>query len=85
MTLTPEQVAFLARLSKLPEGKFLVGMYEAELRELDVKLRTATGDAIYQTQGRAQQLEEMIGRITNAEQKANPKRLTPVVSQPFGA
>jgi hypothetical protein len=76
MTLTAEQVAFLVRLSKSPEGKFLVGMYEVELREIDVKLRKATGEAIYQAQGRAQQLEEMIGRITNAGQKANPAPLT---------
>lgn len=78
MTLTSEQVAFLARLSKSPEGKFLVSMYEDELREIDVKLRKATGEAIYQAQGRAQQLEEMIGRIRNAGQKAN---LRPLMEQ----
>ncbi len=76
MALTPEQLDFLARFSKSPESKALVSMYQAELRELDVKLRKAQGETIYQTQGRAQQLEEMIERITNAGRKANPKPLT---------
>jgi hypothetical protein len=85
MTLTGDQLAFMARFSKSPEGKFLVSLYEAELRELDVKLRKATGEAIYQAQGRAQQLEEMIERITGAENKAKPRTFTPMASQGFGA
>ncbi len=85
MTLTGEQLVFLARFSKTPEAKFLVSLYEAELHELDVKLRKATGEDIYRAQGRASQLDEMVRRITNAEATANPKRLTPVVSRPLGA
>lgn len=85
MTLTSDQLAFLARLSKSPEGKFQVSMYTDELADLDAKLRKATGDDIYRLQGRAQQLEEMIGRITGAEGKSNSKPLTRVVSQGFGA
>lgn len=84
MTLTGEQIAFLARFSKTPEAKFLLSMYEAELHELDVKLRTARGEDIYRAQGRASQLDEMVKCIKNAEAKANPKRLTPLVSRSFG-
>ena len=67
MKLDEHQLAFMARLSKTPEGRFLAETYQAELRELDVKLRKATGDDIYRLQGRAQQLEEMIERITNTK------------------
>ncbi len=84
MTLTGDQCAFLARLSKSPDGKFLVEMYEAELRELDVRLRKATGEDIYRAQGRASQLDEMVKRIKDAAQPTTPKRLT-TVYQPFGA
>jgi len=84
MTLTPDQLQFLARFSKSPEGKFLVSMYEAELAEVDGKLRRATEADIYRLQGRASQLDEMIGRIKTAESKANSQR--PVhAPRPFGA
>lgn len=84
MTLTSEQLHFLARFWKSPEGKFLVSMYEAELAEVDVKLRRAVGEDVYRLQGQASQLEEMIGRIKTADSKANSKR--PVLApRPFGA
>jgi division protein CdvB (Snf7/Vps24/ESCRT-III family) len=84
MTLTSDQLQFLARFSKSPEGKSLVSMYEAELAEVDGKLRKATGEDIYRLQGQASQLDEMIGRIKTADSKANSKR--PVLApRPFGA
>lgn len=85
MTLTSEQLHFLARFWKSPEGKFLVGMYEAELAEVDVKLRKATGDDIYRLQGRASQLEVMIERIKNSDSNATSRRPAPQVPRPFGA
>lgn len=85
MTLTSEQLHFLARFWKSPEGKFLVSMYEAELAEVDVKLRKATGDDIYRLQGRASQLEVMIERIKNSDSNATSKRSAPLVPRPFGA
>lgn len=85
MQLNADQLAFLARLSRSPDGKFLLSIYEAELHELDVKLRKATGEDVYRTQGRASQLEEMIERIKDAEQKANPKRRTLVQPPSFGS
>lgn len=85
MTLTSDQLHFLARFSKSPEGKFLVSMYEAELAEVDVKLRKATGDDIYRLQGRAGQLEVMIERIKTADGNATSRRPAPLVPRPFGA
>jgi division protein CdvB (Snf7/Vps24/ESCRT-III family) len=85
MTLTSEQLLFLARFSKSPEGKALVSMYEAELAEADGKLRKATGEDVYRLQGRASQIEEMIDRIKTADSKANSKRPAPSVPRPFGA
>lgn len=85
MTLTSDQLHFLARLSKSPEGKFLVSMFEAELAEVDGKLRKAQGEDIYRLQGRASQIDEMIDRIKTAESKANSKRPAPQATRPFGA
>lgn len=85
MTLTSDQLLFLARLSKSPEGKFLVSMYEAELAEVDGKLRKAREEDIYRLQGQASQLEEMIERIKTAESKATPKRSVQLAPRPFGA
>jgi hypothetical protein len=85
MTLTSEQLLFLARFSKSPEGKALVSMYEAELAEVDGKLRKAVGEDIYRLQGRASQIEEMVDRIMTAESKVNSKRPAPSVPRPFGA
>jgi hypothetical protein len=85
MTLTSDQLLFLARFSKSPEGKFLVSMYEAELAEVDGKLRKAVGEDIYRLQGRASQIEEMIDRIKTAERKATSGRSAPQTPRPFGA
>ncbi len=84
MTLTGDQMAFLDRLSKSPDGRLLLSMYQADLAELDVKLRRLSGEALSQTQGRAQQLEEMIerfqGKTTKAVRVAVPRS---VVSHGF--
>lgn len=46
----------------------MVAMLERKLAEVDVKLRTATGEVLYRTQGKAQQLEELLRDLTGAEQ-----------------
>lgn len=85
MTLTGDQVAFLDRLSKSPDGRLLLSMYQADLAELDVKLRRLSGEALSQAQGRAQQLEEMIERFQGKPKKAAPVAVPrSVVSHGFG-
>jgi len=76
MQLTTDQLQFLARLSKSPDGRFLVTSYlEPKLAEADGKLRTARGEDIFRAQGAATALAELIADITSAE-----KRLTQAAS-----
>lgn len=69
MHLSGEQLAFLARFSKTPDGRFLLGVLQAKLAEREQKLRSAVGEEVYRTQGRALELDELIADIIKAEQK----------------
>ena len=77
MQLTTEQLQFLARLSKSPDGKFLVASYlEPKLAEADGKLRTARGEDIFRAQGAATALAELIADVAEAEQRLTRATLT---------
>lgn len=77
MQLTTDQLQFLARLSKSPDGRFLVSKYlEPKLAEADGKLRTARGEDIFRAQGAATVLAELIADIAEAEQRLNRATLT---------
>lgn len=70
MQLTTDQLLFLARLSKSPEGRTLVTNYlEPKLAEADGKLRTARGEDIFRAQGAATALAELIADIASADKK----------------
>lgn len=69
MQLSSDQLAYLARLSKTPDGRFLLSLLEARLVERDGKLRTATGEEVFRAQGRAAELADLIRDITDAESK----------------
>lgn len=71
MALTTGELEALRRFSRVPEGRLWVAMLEKKLAEADAKLRTATGEDLYRKQGRAQQLEELIAEVTQAEQTLN--------------
>ena len=43
-------------------------MLQKKLAEVDERLRTATGEDLYRTQGRAQQLDELIREAVTADQ-----------------
>ena len=78
MSFTTEQLSFLARFSKSPDGQRVLELMKAKLVEVEKRLRTATGEEIYRQQGRALQLDELISDIVNS-----PARLNRVSPAPF--
>lgn len=83
MHLSEEQLQFLARFSKSPDGRAFVLMLQAKLGEVEAKLRTSTGEEVYRTQGRALVLDELIADIEGAWQKLN--RAVPTHTSKFRA
>ncbi len=67
MKLTGDQLKFLARFSKSPDGRALVSILQAKLGETEVKLRTLEGAELHRQQGRAQQLDELLTDIDEAQ------------------
>lgn len=85
MRLTTEQLTFLARFAKTPDGQFLVGMLEARQAELNTTLRDVTGEEVYRTQGRALEVDNLLDQVKSAHVKLNrgaPSR-TPLGNRPF--
>lgn len=69
MQLKSDELQFLARLSRTPDGAALLKLLRAKLAEADGELRKAQGENVYRAQGRAQELDELITLITDADQK----------------
>ena len=80
MHLTADDLGFLARLSKSPDGRRLVMLLQAKLKEREQKLRRSTGEEVHRDQGRALELDELIADIEQAEQKLT-RSASPVTSQ----
>lgn len=75
--LSTNDLEFLRRFARMPEGKALVELFQRNLAETDVKLRTTIGDELLRMQGRAQLLAELIDQVTKAEAtltRATPRR-----------
>lgn len=71
MRMTTEQLEFLGRFSKSPDGQFLLSILQAKLSEREASLRTSVGEEVYRAQGRALELDELIADITDATAKLN--------------
>ena len=69
MRFTTEQLSFLARFNKSPEGMQLVAILNAKLAEANAGLRVLTGEEVYRQQGRALQLDELLENIADAQSK----------------
>ena len=68
MPLTNEDLTFLARLAKSPDGKFLQRILAARLGEVEAKLRVGEGAAMHRAQGRAQELDDLMQMIDKADE-----------------
>ena len=66
MRFTTEQLTFLARFNKSPEGLQLVAILNAKLAEANAGLRVSKGEEVYRQQGRALQLDELLEDIAEA-------------------
>jgi hypothetical protein len=69
MRLSSTQLQFLARLAMTPDGKALVDLLQARLRDRDAKLRAATGEEVFRHQGRALEIAELIDDFTQSQQR----------------
>lgn len=69
MKLDSTDLDVLRRFAVLPEGARWVSILTRNLAETDVRLRTAIGDDLLRTQGKAQLLAELISQVTQAEEK----------------
>lgn len=67
MQLSSDQLAFLARFSKSPDGRALLQILEAKLAEVEVHLRRQDGAELHRSQGRAIQLDELMADIGDAQ------------------
>ncbi len=78
MKLGGDDLQFLARFNRSPDGAALLKILRAKLAESDKALRTARGEDVLRAQGRAIELDELVADITEAEQKLKrnvPSRL----------
>lgn len=66
MSFTNAQLLDLSRFARLPEGQLFVELLKLRLAEHDAKLRTATGEDLPRTQGKAQAVQQLIEDITQA-------------------
>jgi hypothetical protein len=86
MHLDQDDLAFLARFAKQPDGERLLQLFESELHAVDVKLRKSVGEETFRLQGRAQQLEDCVkwisGRSGFVHRQPAPNRELRQVSNP---
>lgn len=68
MRLTQDDLQTLRSFGMRPEGRAWIELLKKMLGEADAKLRRASGEELLRCQGRAQQLEELIGAVTEAPQ-----------------
>lgn len=84
MHLSTEQLAFLARFAKSPEGvMFKKLVLEGRLAVVSKELRSLTGEQVYRAQGRALELDGLIALLDDAQNRLNrsPSALSQVPRQ----
>lgn len=65
MHLNAQQLDFLARLGKSPDGQLLQTLLKAEIDDTNELLRSSTGEVLYRAQGRATYLVELAKRLAS--------------------
>lgn len=73
--MTNDDLLFLARFARTPDGQALLRILEAKLASVMETLLKADGNDAYRYQGRARQIQELRDDIAGAE--ASLARLAP--------
>ena len=72
MHLSTDQLAFIARFAKSPEGQmFRKVVLEGRLDVVSKELRSLTGEQVYRAQGRALELDGLIALLDDAQNRLN--------------
>lgn len=71
MQLSTDDLTFLARLAKSPDGARLVTLLQALLGDVEGQLRKLEGVQMHRAQGRALAFDELIDNMSDAEKKLN--------------
>jgi hypothetical protein len=69
MRLEQDDLLWLERFAKTPDGQRLLGLLNSRLAEVSVDLRKQSGEALYRAQGAAVLLDELLQDITEASQR----------------
>lgn len=80
MHLGNNHLDLLERFAKTPEGQMVVQVLTARLADTDKELRSLSGENLYRTQGKAQELEKVLSLFRGAQR---PKQVLPTRSQGF--
>lgn len=70
--LTSEQLAFLDRFARTPDAHSLAVILGAELKAVEQDLRTLSGDLLMRAQGKAQQLDWLLVKLSTERQPSRP-------------
>ena len=81
MKLDSTDLDVLRRFACLPEGERWVKILQRNLAETDVRLRTAIGEDLLRTQGKAQLLAELLSQVTGAGEKLERAATRPSVAR----
>lgn len=85
MQLQQADLEFLRRFTRMPEGRVWLELLQRNLAETDAKLRSAVGDDLLRTQGRAQFLADLIDRVQRADEALERgERTRRIVANPTG-
>lgn len=79
MRLTAQQLDFLARLGKSPDGQLLQTMLKAEIDDTNEQLRSGTGEVLYRAQGKATYLVELAKHLASSTfvPQTRPRQVIP--------
>lgn len=87
MSFTNAQLAEISRYARLPEGQLFVQLLQMRLAEHDRHLRTASGEELFRTQGKAQAVQQLIDdieqagtRLQRAQGSRSPTRPEPLAT-----
>jgi hypothetical protein len=70
--LTGDQLAFLDRFARTPDAQSLAVILGAELKAVEQELRTSSGDLLMRAQGKAQQLDWLLQKLSTERQPSRP-------------